>query len=744
MSGGQLPPHSPALSRLIDFLIRYRTLLLVGALLSSLLAIIPANRLTFDHSIESLFPADDPHLKSFLESQASFGGDEFILVAYADPQLMNPEGQQRLRTFADQLSELPGVDSDRVQSFSRVLSQSRLPFMVRRKQLLFDFAKGVLLGDDQTTTAIVVPLADHAKSKVTTNQAIEGIRRLAGAQSFPTYVVGEPVLLNDMFQYAQEDGRRMGWASSALLALVILFFLRSIRWVVFPFIIVQVTIFWTQASLVLCGLQLSMVSSIMNALVTTIGVSTVVYMCLYYTKLRGHLDRTTALRQMLLILGIDVFWVSVTTAAGFAAQFSSHIYPVQTFGLMMVLSSMLVLLAMAAILPAGILFGREPAHLPHGMGEKSLDRFLKNLTAAVLRYPGRVLLLGLPFVLFGAAGLPRLQVETDFSRNFRSSSPIVRSLDFVETRLGGAGTWEVSFPAPAELTAEFIDQVRTLTTDLRKIETEHGSPLTKVISITDGIDLVPEIPFLFLTGWKAQLRTLKTLQSDFVPSLYNPKTGRMRIVLRAKERVSSQGKQQLIARVEEVARRQFPEAKATGLYVLLTFLIGGLVADQWVDLLIGIIGIVGTMTIAYRSLWLGFIALLPNLLPILLVIGTMGWLDIPVNVGTAMIAGDTMGLTVHDSIFYMSAFQRARHAGLGFDAALQETQSDVGRPLVYSNVALVLGFMILATSHFIPVVHFGILVSIAIIGGLAGNVILLPLLLKIREPKSKSLGGPDS
>ena len=93
---------------------------------------------------------------------------------------LHPDGQHRLRTFADQLSELPGVDSDRVQSFSRVLSQSRLPFMVRRKQLLFDFAKGVLLGDDQTTTAIVVPLADHEKSKVTTTQAIEGIRRLAG------------------------------------------------------------------------------------------------------------------------------------------------------------------------------------------------------------------------------------------------------------------------------------------------------------------------------------------------------------------------------------------------------------------------------------------------------------------------------------------------------------------------------------------------------------------------------------
>lgn len=718
-----------SLSWLSGFLIRRRIPLLIAAIALTALAFFPARRLQFDYSIESLYSSQNPRLQDYTESKLLFGGDEFVIVAYADPELFSAAGQDRLNRLANRLAGVAGVERNSIQSVASLLALS-LPFIPLQREKLLEFGRSILLGRDDQTTAVVLRLVDERRAPVPRTESISTIRRIAAEHPLPAYVVGEPVLVHDMFRYAEDDGERMGWASSALLIVVILFFLRSLRWVVLPIVVVQMTILWTKAALVLGHLQLSMVSSILSSLVTIIGVSTIVYMALFYRKVRERLDRAAALRETLDVLSVDVFWVCCTTAAGFAAQLSSHIYPVQSFGAMMMLGSMLVLVTMALVLPGGILLGREAAIASGARAETEVNRSLYALTDWVVRHSWGIAILCLGLLGFGAAGLFQLRLETDFTKNFRASSPVVQALNFVESRLGGAGVWEVNFPAPPVLTEKYLERVQKLAEQLRSLKLGGESPLSKVLAITDGIDLVPRIPFV-VPNLDAKLFVLKGLQPEFVPSLYDARAGRMRIMLRASERQPSEEKERLIATVEEIARREFPEAKTTGLYVLLSFLIESLLHDQRTDILLGALGILAIITIAYRSLWLGCIALIPNLLPILLVVGGMGWVGLPINIGTAMISSDAMGLTVHDSIFYLSAFLRARQAGQDFNGALRQTQTEVGLPLVYSNVALILGFLVLTVSHFIPLVYFGLLVSVAILGGLAGNLVLLPILLRI-------------
>ena len=119
----------------------------------------------------------------------------------------------------------------------------------------------------------------------------------------------------------------------------------------------------------------------------------------------------------------------------------------------------------------------------------------------------------------------------------------------------------------------------------------------------------------------------------------------------------------------------------------------------------------------------------------MLVIGSMGWIGLPINIATAMIASVSMGLTVDSSIHYISGYRRARLRGLGVYEALRDTHQGVGRALVFANLALIVGFTVLTLSHFIPLVYFGILVSVAMLGGLIGNLVLLPLLLRWAESR---------
>jgi predicted RND superfamily exporter protein len=142
------------------------------------------------------------------------------------------------------------------------------------------------------------------------------------------------------------------------------------------------------------------------------------------------------------------------------------------------------------------------------------------------------------------------------------------------------------------------------------------------------------------------------------------------------------------------------------------------------------------MWIAFRDLRLALIALLPNLLPILIVMGMMGWLrvlafpNLKVNIGAAMIAAVSMGLSIDSSIHYILSFQRARRE-TGFTDALVQVQRNVGRALVLSTISLIVGFTVLATSQFLPTVYFGALVSLAMLGGLLGNLVVLPTLMSV-------------
>src|SRR5205814_594101 len=130
---------------------------------------------------------------------------------------------------------------------SELLRISRNPLMRRQRERLLEFGRSVVLGNDNQTTAIMVCLESEDLPGRSHAATIAALRQLAQEQPLPTYVVGEPVLVHDMFQYAEEDGTRMGWATSGLMLVVILVFLKDVRTIVLSFVIVHVTIVWTKA-----------------------------------------------------------------------------------------------------------------------------------------------------------------------------------------------------------------------------------------------------------------------------------------------------------------------------------------------------------------------------------------------------------------------------------------------------------------------------------------------------------------
>lgn len=759
-------PDHGLLSRVVSGLVRHANVTLLAMLAIVIAAHYPASKLQLDQSIEAMFAANDPVRMAFEQSRRSFGGDEFVFVAYEAPDLysnvasvngdeegesrkaVNPARLDEIKQFAARMEAIPGVAPESTQDLGHMLAPEgeNLPrgirIMLRMPTIAekaMTFAEAVLVSPDRTTVGIALRLRPSEQDPIGRAETIRQIRQMAATHVPPAIVVGEPVQLADTFRYIEEDGTLLGWTSAVLLSIVIAVLFRSIRWVLLPLLVVYSSLVLTEAALVFTGLELSMVSSVLSALVTVIGIATVMHVIVHYRSLHArHFEeletkasREADLQETLIELGPPIFWTCLTTALGFLALTYSSILPVRSFGVMMAISTAAVFLTSFTMLPGGILAGHESMKVSSYLSDAATIGTLRLLIGHLKQHGWKWLVGTLVVMAIASVGLFRLQVETDFSKNFRKSSPIVKALDFFEDRMGGAGSWELLLSTPEGLTVQIEDDVRQLADRLKELKTNGGAKITKVVSITDGLDLIPKVATRL--SRTSRLELLNQFQPEFVPSLYNSDEKTLRIILRSNEREDSEEKLALIDAATDLAREYDPTAKPAGTFLLLARLVESLLSDQWCSFALATVTIILAVAIAFRSIRFGLISIIPNALPIALILGGIGWFGIPVNMGTAMIASVSVGLTVDSSIHYLAGYRRARESGVCHWDAMAAVHAGTGRALVYAHVALIGGFSVLALSNFVPIIYFGVLVSAAMAIGLFGDLVILPMLLTLAE-----------
>jgi predicted RND superfamily exporter protein len=747
-------------------------LLLLGSILLAI-CFFPARTVQFDRSIENMFAPDDPLLAPYDRLKRSFGGNEVVLAVYADPNLLDEDraGIGRLYDISKQLRDTPGVrDVLSLSELDAALGQM-MPAMNLLQlsgpsqagivdlenevaQRFRDLFQGYTHGSDGRTVAVVCML--DTKGRATEReQAVDLLREKIGRRDDGT-VAGEPVMVVDGYRYVERDGRRLGWVSTLLLSALILVCFRSFRWMVLAVAVVQLALLATRTVLAASQMQLSMVSSMLTAIVTVVGIATVIHIIVRFraARVEGLSPRASFIR-IGMFLAAPVFWACTTDAVGFASLMVADVGPVRDFGLMMAIGSMMVLGSVVLLAPGLIVIGPHRQLQRELFADRVMDRGLGSSVRWLERRPKTLLCLAALVIGSLAVGAVRLELETDFTKNFRSGSAIVRAYETVETDLGGAGVWDVVLPAPETLNAEYLRRILKLE---RRLQAEVGEdhratgPAVRTLSMADAVAaVVPDLAgtrggLILNVKLRAAITAMRTHMPTFMAALHaeDPKSPGQyyyRIMLRSAERQSASEKRRLIEEVTRIAREEFPDAEVTGFFVLLTNLIDSVVRDQWTTFAVALAGIGITMLFAFRNPMYAVIALIPNALPILTVTGLMGWFDLKVNMGAAMIAAVSMGLSVDSSIHYITFYLRARTARQSSHEALTEVQQSVGRAMVLSTLALVTGFAVLSTSEFVPTIYFGVFVSLAMLGGLAGNLIILPLLLHVVGGRNREKQG---
>ena len=155
-----------------------------------------------------------------------------------------------------------------------------------------------------------------------------------------------------------------------------------------------------------------------------------------------------------------------------------------------------------------------------------------------------------------------------------------------------------------------------------------------------------------------------------------------------------------------------------------------IIATQWGTFLWSAIGILIMLTLAFRSLSLAVLAILPTLLSVVLVLGLMGWLKIKLDMATALVASVALGLSVDDTFHCLLQFHRDAKT-VRFRRRLFDSYRVSGPGVLLSSIAVAVGFAALRASEFEPFVNFGTMVGIATAGSTLGNLVLLPACLTL-------------
>jgi predicted RND superfamily exporter protein len=762
--------------RIANWLVRNRGPLAILAVVVTILSVAESRRLEFVRSIDTMFDRTDPALVPYRRMIRAFGSSEVVLAAYDDPELFSTAGIERLRGLADTIATLPGVASATSLADTplgnRIIEIDTSPTARRFVELL----EGYAVGTDHRTAAIVCVLqsptqASHAPPTKAASasqadfraDAIDRLRAVMADLPAGT-VAGEPVMLRDGFAMLKRDGNLLGTASAVLAGAVLLVSFRSVRWLVVPLAVVLLALWSTRGVLAMIGLKLTMVSTMLSAMVTVVAIATVVHVIVEFRRQREEgLPPAAAIERAIAVLFWPVVGSIATDVIGFGSLIASRVGPVHDFGIMTSVGAVMVLVAAALVVPFLALWGRFDADPKRAWGEGVLELGLDGLVRRIVRHPGPILLASTLLVAAAVAGMQWLEVETDFTRNFRRSSPVVASYDMIESRLGGAGVWDVLLPAGEAIDGNVLGGMARLEQRLRTEVTipDKGGravpALTKVMSLADVMAAVSPIPLerlqsTRLGNWLVT-GALDVIQQQ-VPQLgrtfigHDPEDGStwLRVMLRAHERQPAPQKRAIIEQVNRIVAEEFPArdgrpaGEVTGFFVLLSQLVERMLSDQWLTFLLAAAGIFLLLAASFRSLLLAAVALVPNALPIFVVLGLLGWVGERINMGTAMIAAVSMGLSVDSSIHYLAAFRRRLASGQPVAAALETAHQTAGRAMIFSTLALVIGFLALTTSGFIPTVSFGALSCLTLTGGLLGNLVVLPVLLSLLAPWSRSRG----
>ena len=730
----------------------------------SLLALLGVSRVTVDTGFERLVAKDDADRQAYLRVSREFGSDHRSFVYVRDPQLWSPAKLQALEHLHDQLRQLPFVErlddlftlrtvrSVEGQLTARALlaaapTDAQGAERAHREALEDPLAARNIVSADGNAIAIGISIRERAEgpSEKEVHETLERVLMPARAQFATLAQVGPPRIDAEIRESLIHDLRVLVPASALLLALTVFGFYRSLFAAAMPLVVASISLLWTFGMMGWAGIPISILSAMLPSLVVVIGATEIMRMISgYYAGLqqasdRGEVpDRARATEFMLRSIGAPAVLTVLTTAIGFASNAFAGIAIIRDFGLaasFAILANGLITVLLVPMLYSafGPREGRLPAFASSGGFSAMAGRAL-----GVMRHRLALWALALAAVLcvVFVQQASSLYVTNEPLTFFRPERPLVQDALRMQQDLAGIKIFyialqsntEGAFRDPANLQRladiqafiakqKIFDRSLSLADVVSQANQQAGGGRPEAYRIPPTRKLVAQYLLLH------PARDLE----PYVSHDYR----RANIVVRHNVRDSSTLNHHISELREVVGHFAGPDmtTAVVGENLMINAAADRLLEGQAVALgaLLGVVFIV--MSLMFTSPKGGLIALVPSVVPILMILGVMRILEIPLNAGTVMVAVIAIGIAIDGTIHLFSRYSELCRSTSNYDEAVIETVKDEAAPVIAVSLALALGFGVLLLSDFTLIAQFGALAAATMLFSIFANLLITPLVM---------------
>jgi len=749
-------------ARIAAFVWRWR-LLLTGLILAGAIAAIPRVNITrIDNDLTAWFSRQDPVFIDYERFRSEFGGTRSLIVA------LTADSADRL--FArDTLEFIERVtrDVERVDTVQRVTSLAtativratpdggldvrRLfqdldtvdPSEIRDRALADELIRGDLVSDAATVTAIVVNFDEDRIDQVRSGviQTIHDIVDPRLPSGIRAYYNGS-LEISETYNRVTLDNQRKFMPPILFFTLGAIYLtFRSWRKTLLATIGIAVSVLWTLGLYSLMGFTYNVLSSMIPPLIVVLAIADDVHMMQHWDEERRHGDVEHAFKATVAHLVAPLLGASATTALGMASLMTSNVVAVRAFGFGSAVGIMVDFAISLVLVPTLLTFMKpELEEAPH---EQYLIGPLQRIARFSTGHPTKVVRVSLALGGIAAIGMLRLHVDTNHINFFRRSHPLSQSAAVIDRELSGVYSFQIMLEGPPESlrTPDALQRIDRLEAQLRTFP--HVRKVTSISDyvkrinkeLNDGRSEAAVVPangeaiaqelLVFTLGDEGRHELARIVASDYSRAQISVKL----------ESMSSDIVLEQIERSDALAKAMFAGTNITPLTTgsgrLFSTLDHYLVTSQLSSFATAFVTVFGVIFIVFRSARFGVLTIIPNVLPVLAVLGIMGFLNISMNIATVMLASVALGVVDDDTIHFINRYRREVAAGQSTDDAIAIATAHEGRASLSTALINSCGFGVLLFSEYRPTAWFGGLLALTMAVAFLAEVFILPATIKL-------------
>eukprot|EP01093_Parvamoeba_rugata_P016200 TRINITY_DN592_c0_g1_i11.p1 TRINITY_DN592_c0_g1~~TRINITY_DN592_c0_g1_i11.p1 ORF type:complete len:796 (+),score=139.58 TRINITY_DN592_c0_g1_i11:2000-4387(+) len=724
----------------------------------------------FSSSQTNLLPDDHPVNQQYQDFLSKFGEEgNAVVFAVRDSALFTPKNFNRWNKLSKQLAAFPEVEfvisTDNLKEL--IKNNEKQEFEMRplingelktKKEIdsitqhLFNdlpFYDNLIYNKESKTIRTIVNLdKDIVNTSVRKDFILQDINTLVKnfekETNLDVHISGMPYVRTMNSQNIIDEIGKFILAALGVTSLIFFFFFRSIRATVISMCVVIIGVMWAFGLLGLLQYEITVLTALIPPLIIVIGIPNCIFLInKYQQEVKKHGNQALSLQRVISKIGNATLMTNITTASGFATFIITDSTLLKEFGIVASINILGIFVLSLLIIPIIYSFMPLPKtkHLKH-LNKKWIDAFVQWMEGIVRHRRITVYIVSISLLVISIIGIYQIRISGSPIEDMPKNAEFFHDIRFFEKEFKGIMPVEIVVDTktpkgvlkPATLKrmnqlGEVIEEIPELSTPVSVVNLVKYSKQAFYNGIPKYYQLPTSQENTFIMDVARKSSDNGNLLKSFVDS-----TGQTARITTFMRDVNTSRMEEIEQRLLENINKIFP-AERYNVYMTgsaLLFLKGTkyLVKNLIMSLALAIGLIALFMAYLFRSFRMIVISLIPNLLPLVITAGIMGFVGVPIKPSTILVFSIAFGISVDDTIHFLAKYRQELTANnWRIEKSVYNALRETGVSMFYTSIVLFFGFSVFVISNFGGTVALGSLVSATLLLAMLANLILLPSLL---------------